>query len=337
MKTIMMILVILTTTEAKADWLCTEASSTKSGNVITACGVGKSQNLEEARVKARDAAVNEFNNVCKISADCGKYEYNVVPKRTECSVKGSDIVCLRAIDFEITETLKKDQSIDDSDLQKDLDSTNDQVRELQAKLIRTRQLQLAKRRLQSMENGDEYLGHYEFEHNENALKFGISYWDAKLTTQNETDMALTMSYEIKMNRWLGVQFEYAHGGDMSSTNDNVSLTGAANTQKTFVGGQTFNSISASVIAYTGVSKTYIRGEAGMIQAVRTLNTVSYSAIGTGTSVQSETSVMKAFSGISLGYDSRDNNKGWGGYVEIGAKSTGSQIGAATSIGLSYGF
>lgn len=347
---------ILVSVVTQAEWLCTEASSTKTGSTITSCGVGKSQNIEEARNLAREQAINEFNQLCKISADCSQFDYNVVPKRTDCQIKGSDIICYRAIDFEITQNLKKDASINKDDLQKDLSKTRDQIDELQSKIFQARQLQAAQyevelrqRQLKRLEARDIKLASiskedemspssYSFysNHNDDAIKFGVSYWDGKLTSSSEVDMALSISYEHKAFSWLGLQLEFSHGGDMGATNSDHT-SGTANTTQSFQGSQTYNTLSASGLIYTGISRTYIRGEVGTVLATRTIDTVKYSAMGTGVSEKNNTTISKSFQGVSLGYDSRDNNKGWGTYVEIGARSTGSSVGLTTSVGLSVGF
>lgn len=357
MKNVIGILMILVSTVAQAEWLCTETSSIKTGNTITACGVAKSANLDKARELARENAVKEFNQLCRISSDCNQFDYNVVPKRTECKIQGSEILCYRAIDFEITEHLKSDTSIDKDQIQKDLDQTKTQIQDLQQKIYVARQLQAAKmeveiknRQLKNLEGRDIKLREISNENeyspdsynffsskSTSALKFGVSYWDAKLTSDSEADLGLTLSYEVKATNWLGLQLDLTHGGDMGASNNEASNKGTPGTTETFKGGMTFNSLSASALVYTGIFNTYLKGEFGVVQGVRQINTVTYSPVGTGASQKSEVTVSKTFSGVSLGYDTRENNKGWGTYMEVGARAVGSNIGATTSIGLAFGF
>lgn len=347
---------ILISSVAQAEWLCTESSSTKIGSTITACGVGKSANLEEARNKARENAIHEFNQLCQISADCSQYDYNVVPKRTDCQVKGGEVVCFRAIDFEITQNLKKDTSINKEELQKNIEDTRAKIDQLQEKMSKTRELQMAQyeadfkaRQLKQLEARDIKLASiskedemspssYSFysNRNDNSLKMGVSYWDAKLTADSEIDMALSISYELKPTTWFGLQFEYAHGGDVSG-DDEIPQRGTPGSKATLKKGMSFNTLSAAGLIYTGISKTYIKGEIGLVQATRTMNQITYSPVGTPSSEATTQSVTKAFSGVSLGYDSRDNNKGWGTYVEIGARAAGSNVGITSTVGFSVGF
>lgn len=357
MKNVICILIILVSTVAQAEWLCTETSSIKTGSTITSCGVGKSTNLDQARELARENAVKEFNQLCRISSDCNQFDYNVVPKRTDCKIHGSDILCYRAIDFEITDHLKSDTSIDKDQIQKDLDQTKTQIEDLQHKIYVARQLQAAKmeveaknRQLKNLEardiklreisNESEYSqDSYNFfsSKSSSALKFGVSYWDAKLTSDSEVDVGLTLSYEVKATNWLGVQLDFTHGGDMGSSGEAPKM-GTPGSTETFKGGMSFNAISVSTVIYTGIFNTYLKGEFGAIQGTRELNTVTYSALGTaGANQKSEVTVSKTFSGVSLGYDTRENNKGWGTYMEVGARAIRSNIGATTSVGLAFGF
>lgn len=348
----------LVSSVAQAEWLCTETSSIKIGNTITACGVGKSQSEDEARNLAREAAVNEFNQICKISADCNPYDYNVVPKRTDCQVNeySEQFICYRAIDFEITEHLKKDASINQDDLQKNLEQTRKQIDQLQSKIYEARMYQQAQReveikqrQLQALEARETKLegisqedqtspSSYNFytDKETSGLKFGVSYWDAKLTSSSEVDLALSIAYEQKVTSWLGLQLEFSHGGDMGAQNQDHS-TGPANTTQIFDGGMTFNTLAASGIVHTGVMNTYVKGEVGVVQATRTIQNVTYSPIGTGAAQNSNVSISKSLEGVSLGYDSRDNTKGWGTYIEVGARSAGSNVGLTSSVGISYNF
>jgi hypothetical protein len=69
---------------AEAQWLCTEESSQRQGNVVLSCGVALGDEENEARSKAFDNARAEFKKVCDASFDCRGHETTVTPKRTSC-------------------------------------------------------------------------------------------------------------------------------------------------------------------------------------------------------------------------------------------------------------
>jgi hypothetical protein len=340
MKNVICLIMILIGNMASAEWLCTETSSVRSDNTITSCGVAKSVNLEDARNQAREAAVNEFNQLCKISVDCNNHNYVVVPQRTDCQVHGSEVVCYRALEFQILETMKSD--VPDEDIQKDLEQTRTQIDELQKKLSTARQLQYAKRQveitnrqIQSATSGDD--GYYfQDPPAENVMKFGVSYWNGNLTSNSEADLALNIAYEARVTKWLGIQLEFSQGGDMSGTNG-APTTGTPGTHVVSNGSMSFNTLSLSTLVYTGISNTYVKPEVGVVEATRNINTTTFSSIGTGSTTTQQETVSKTFSGVSIGFDSRDNAKGWGAYAEIGARVIDSNIGVTSAIGLSYGF
>jgi hypothetical protein len=88
------------------EWICTEASSRRTGSQILACGVGLGVTESEARNKAFENARTEFSNVCKNSSDCVDHSVILTPKRTSCEVvkngkKQSGYKCYRALVFDI--------------------------------------------------------------------------------------------------------------------------------------------------------------------------------------------------------------------------------------------
>ena len=102
---------------ADDQWFCRQGSSQRLGEVLESCGIGKSTDEAEARKKALDGAFEEFDHICRESADCRDYEKTVEPMRTEC-IKGKDAAytCYRALDFTVTHQ-KKEKSFDDKDKQ----------------------------------------------------------------------------------------------------------------------------------------------------------------------------------------------------------------------------
>jgi hypothetical protein len=65
-------------------WLCTEAASQRSGDVIRSCGVGYGSDENAARRDAFDNARIEFGALCDTSDDCRGREVSVTPERTSC-------------------------------------------------------------------------------------------------------------------------------------------------------------------------------------------------------------------------------------------------------------
>ncbi len=92
---------------SQAKWLCEEAASQRSNEIITTCGIGESKNEDEARKKALKNAFKELDLVCNRSADCRDFELNIEPLRNDCQKKGATYKCYRAVNAEITRVKKK--------------------------------------------------------------------------------------------------------------------------------------------------------------------------------------------------------------------------------------
>jgi hypothetical protein len=101
--------------QAEDQWFCREGASRLLGDVMESCGIGKSPDEGTARKNALDGAFEEFDRICRESANCRDYEKTVVPMRTEC-IQGKDqaFTCYRALDFTVT-TQKKEKAFDDKD------------------------------------------------------------------------------------------------------------------------------------------------------------------------------------------------------------------------------
>ena len=102
---------------AEDQWFCKEGASRQLGEVLESCGIAKSKDEAEARKKALDGAFEEFDRICRESANCRDYEKTVEPMRTEC-IKGKDeqFTCYRALDFTVTHQ-KKEKNFDDKEKQ----------------------------------------------------------------------------------------------------------------------------------------------------------------------------------------------------------------------------
>lgn len=85
-KVIVLVLILMTSRAFSTEdhWFCTDDNSFKQGNLYAVCGVGTFSTEGDARVKALDSAMNEFNVLCKMSSDCRNHRFNVEPKRSTC-------------------------------------------------------------------------------------------------------------------------------------------------------------------------------------------------------------------------------------------------------------
>lgn len=83
------------------DWICKDASSLRSGNLIQSCGSGQSPDEDEARTQAFQHAKDEFNRLCEMDSSCKNHAVIVNPKRTTCEEKDHAYHCYRMIEFEI--------------------------------------------------------------------------------------------------------------------------------------------------------------------------------------------------------------------------------------------
>lgn len=71
-------------TDEKEHWFCTDDNSFKQGNLYAVCGVGTYSTEGEARIKALDHAMTEFQILCKHDEHCKNHKTSVEPKRTTC-------------------------------------------------------------------------------------------------------------------------------------------------------------------------------------------------------------------------------------------------------------
>lgn len=75
---------------------------------MQSCGIGRSSDENEARVRAFENAQFEFYRLCKASDFCGDRKVSVDPKRTTCD-KGSDgsFKCTRLLEFTLSAEKKE--------------------------------------------------------------------------------------------------------------------------------------------------------------------------------------------------------------------------------------
>lgn len=88
MRKLLVLIVVLMTSRAfstEDHWFCTDDQSFKEGNLYAVCGTGTYSTEGEARIKALDSAIREFDTLCKHSADCNGKKKTITPKRSSCS------------------------------------------------------------------------------------------------------------------------------------------------------------------------------------------------------------------------------------------------------------
>lgn len=361
---------ILVSLVAHSQWLCREASSTRSGQIITACGVGLSQNLEDARVKSRESAIEEFRRVCQLSADCLEYDYTVVPKRTDCELKENHHICYRALDFEISDRKRKSISLDISELELSLIQHNQEIRLLQSRIEQINQVKLSEREaalkqqeLAELENslnkkeaealklqdlnspGSIESGGYTYLHQafKNSIKVSFAYWASQITSSTESDIMWLAAYEKRPFSWLGVQvyggFVRGHVSNQKDSVTDVPTQGVGNTTQVFNGTPVYGDIGLAALVYPGWRGTYLKMELGKVIGHQDTYTVVFNGAGTGSPETKTNNISSNYWGTQLGFDSRDDREGWGAYFELGGRKLGdkSNPGFVGSFGVNYGF
>ncbi len=124
---------------ASAEWLCSEAGITRTGNSFNSCGVAQHSEEGVARALSLDKAREEFMSVCELSADCKKYEVIVEPKRLECLKQDGLFVCRRLVVYHITNN-RKELALNKAALEKQIRLQEKELRELRQEEERLRSL-----------------------------------------------------------------------------------------------------------------------------------------------------------------------------------------------------
>jgi hypothetical protein len=355
---------------ANAQWLCREASSQRIGHTITACGVGQSTILEEARVKSRESAVEEFKRLCQLSTDCFEHEYFVIPKRTDCEFKDGHHICYRALDFEIGDRRRKSVTLNEDELKSDLQKKNDEIQAIQSRieqigLIKKSELEMEAKQnelaaLQSSLNQKEAealklddlnsketmaTGGYRYLHQayKNSIKVSFFYWASKLTSDAENDILWMAAYERRPFSWLGIQ---VHGGfgrgylnNQKNSDEEVPTQGTAGSVQSFNGTVAYTDLGVAALVYSGWRGTYLKVDAGQINGRKESYLVNYNGSGVGVPRKTINGFSANYLGATLGFDTRDDKKGLGIFFELGARnlSDQSRVGFIGGLGLNYGF
>lgn len=88
-------------TQEQEEWFCTKAASTRSGQLVRACGIGEAPSESQARENAFNEALNEFKRVCGRQSDCFNRVTRTTPMRTECRPHKNNVRCYRLVEFDI--------------------------------------------------------------------------------------------------------------------------------------------------------------------------------------------------------------------------------------------
>ncbi len=365
-----LIFIVFNLNVANAQWLCREASSSRSGQTITACGVGQSQNLDEARIKSRESAVEEFKRLCQLSSDCFDFDYTVIPKRTDCEVKEGKQNCYRALDFEISDRRKKAISVDVDEMERQLRQSQAEVQQIQTQIEVVRQIKQSeqdhsdkKKELAALEStlnkkeADELKlldmtsketvesGSYRYLHQayRNSVKVAFHYWVSKLTSDSESDIMWLAAYERRPLPWLGIQvyggFGRGHLENQQNTDSDVPTLGPRNTTQSFNGSVVYADVGLAALIYSGWRGTYLKADVGQVNGKKETYLVAYNGSGVGSPVKTTNAFSSNYVGAHLGFDTRDDKKGWGVFFEVGARklSGASTPGFMGSVGVNYGF
>jgi hypothetical protein len=353
MKTLVVILMTLVSTQALAevsagsDWVCEQTGSIRSSSYVLTCGIGESSTEAGARMLSRNLAIEEFTKLCDSSADCKNQDFTIIPKRTECSKVGDQYRCVRALEFEILETKRKDVTVDLDQVEKQLNARNREIIELQKRLKKVKSLksELDRKEVDVMnleikcapESGYAYT--HEAYHN--SLKVSLHYWDSKLTQDSESDIMWMAGYEYRPVSFLGFQ---VHGGfgtgrvSNQTSDDQIQTTGPKNSTQNFNGRIAYSDLGVGMLVYPGFVGIYLKGDVGVLNGSKDQYEVSYNNSGMGTSKKSTESFSKSYVGASLGFDSRDSQKGWGVFFDVGARQAEStKPGLIAGFGINYGF
>lgn len=369
MSRLIFIILLTMAVEVRGEWLCKDASSVSYGNSILACGVGSDVDLQKARDISRESAVKEFNRLCSLSK-CKEYESIVIPKRTDCHNKNGTYQCYRALEFQILSTLKKDIVVDVAHVNSLIKNKEAELRELETALVSLESLNrldkkvaIAKEKKEQLESKLDQLSsesieleqkinhevienqaykytHLLYKHN---LRVGINYHGYKFSNSDEVNLGVNLSYEWRPFYYIGLVLGYTWGGDFNGdllrSDGDVPPDGPSNSTQTFKGEMKFSETSVGLIMYPQFHGLYFKGQIGFLEAEREQYSVDYGPLGTRLSTSSTkiTYNEKSYS-ILIGLDRREDYKGFGWFVELGAGSLGGDsVVPVGQVGLNFGF
>jgi hypothetical protein len=364
MKNIIVLVVGIVSIHAHADdWICkTQSVIKQSQATIITCGIGEETSESVARDLAREDAVQEFRRFCQESSDCREFDYNVEPKRLDCERHGQLISCYQALQFNILDVKRKDIYLDLPNVEKQLAQKKheifvqelriDRLKELKAqselteknrKILGDLESKVQKSQAEQIKLESEAMPEsgYIYTHQlfKNSIKISTSYWNASFFKKGELNSFLNLGYEYRPTKRLGLGITYGFGTDLTSAGTTQQNTGTPNTQSAQPGSTQIHDLSVYDTLYLS-GGLYLKGELGYAHAIQNVYSVSYGPLGTATqSSASQNETSKMYMGTSLGYDSRNHEKGMGFFVEVGARQSFSdgKLGAVGVAGFNFGF
>lgn len=367
----LIILTLFCAGTSRADWFCTEGASQSRGATILSCGSGTALNLQAAKDAARDAAIAEFDAICRKSDSCNGYQVVVNPKRTECQISGTQHTCYRAIEFEIQKIRKESIIVDVDAVEEQLRLQRQELEDLNLRYEKLRQLEITSSEVQSRANevaaieskialteGREIVlsdmisqssietGEYRYTYLlfSNSFRVGANYFGSHLLSDDEVLFGLQFSYEHRPLRHLGFSVNYGFGADLSTgrirSDGDIPRTGTANGTTNARGPISYQEVSIGTNIYTGFGGLYVKGEIGRNWAKQDQYRVDFGPLGTATTTEKSTvRNSQNFVSFGLGLDSRNDKKGFGGFVEVAGRKwlKGGSFGFLMSAGANFGF
>lgn len=362
---IFLISTVLSVQTRADDWICKEASSVRSGQLVLSCGVGSDKDLDHARKISRDNAIEEFEKICLKSSDCKDFDYKVIPKRSDCELKNSKYTCYRAIEFEILEVKKSDTVIDLKVVERQLAQRQQEVNDLQSKIqkinelkdleSRKQELRVAENEL-SVKEGDQVkleqisnpekaqnqLYKYTHELFSNSLKFSYKFQGVKMVDSGDSNSAVVLSYENRPSKNLGVEYFLSVGGSSRGIKsiEDIELTQSPNDNKVIDGRTNYTQSGVGLVWYLNWSGAYLKAQGGYLSAHKSYYDVLYNGAGFRSVVTTQdANISGIIFGSFIGFDNRHDKDSFGWSFETGLESfpKTSSIGLAVSFSLNLGF
>ncbi|MBL7557213.1 MAG: hypothetical protein JNM24_15410 [Bdellovibrionaceae bacterium] len=151
------------------------------------------------------------------------------------------------------------------------------------------------------------------------------------------------AYEKRPFSWLGVQFYGGFGrgrlSNQKNSDEDVPTMGTSNSTQNFNGPVVYSDIGIAIIFYSGWQGTYLKSDFGFVNGRGEYYEVTYNNSGVGIPTKTTNSFSSNYYGALLGFDTRDDKKGWGVFFELGARKLKDQnsLGFTGGVGLNYGF
>lgn len=364
---ILTLLFLFFSVSAPAEWLCDETSSKSQGDAILACGIGEGKTIQKARDRSRSAAFSEFEQLCQRSSACQPFEVEVEPRRTECRKAAAGFRCTRGVLFRITSKRKKDTYVNVEDVQKAINKERVRLKRLQETYETLLQLRISqeasKKQIASLKKVEATLdateskqtrlemkiapeavkkNEYKYAHLifDHSIHIDVSFNGLTLEERVEGQVELAVGYQYRLLPWLAVGARYAYGGnllqDAIRSQSDRPTTGTPNTSAESIGELGYHDFSGSVTYYPGFWMLFLKASIGASVGSFEIYTTTFGPLGTATQTSVlERDVSQEYVDISIGVDSRDDRKGGGFFLGIGARQR--FAGGSPSISILSGF